>query len=404
MNIIAIANRIPSINKRGDQLVSFLRLAHLANLGYSIQLVCFGNLKKSEDYKAKKILEKKGIKVFFINTNILETTWHLFKAIFQKNIPFQCALYKSFNFKNTVNKLLKNTKIISIYCITIRVASNIDGYKGKLFVEMIDSMGLNFLRRAHLSRGLKRWIFNIEHKRLSIFEKQLANRSKHSFVVSNIDKKKIGSLKVKTIPIGLDLKQFNKVRKYIKNPFIIFSGNMFYQPNIDAILWFVENCWSYILDGEPRAKLFIVGYKPNHKIISLKKIYPSIEVTGYVPSVINILNKAAVSIAPMQSGSGLQIKILEAMACSIPVVTTTIGLGDIRAKVDRDLLIADKPSDFSLQVLKLIKSKKINRIIGKNGKKYVFCNHNINFVNQKFSNICGFKKIKKSLQKLNEDN
>jgi glycosyltransferase involved in cell wall biosynthesis len=397
MKIIAISSGIPSIGQRGYQVTSFFRLIHLANLGHSIKLVCFGNLKKNKDYKAKRILEKKGIQVHFVQWNILESAWNLLKAIFQSSMPFQCALYRSAKFSKTINQLFESTRADSIYCVMIRIAVNISWFKGKLFVEMVDSMGLNFLRRSYLIKGPKRWIFNIEQKRVSKFEKELADRSKHSFVVSNIDKKKISSIKVNTIPIGIDIKSFDKPRKTKKNPVIIFSGNMFYQPNIDAILWFVKNCWLYILDNEPSAKLYIVGNKPHYKIILLKKKYPSIVITGHVSSMANMLNKATVAIAPMQSGSGMQIKILEAMASSVPVVSTTIGLGDIKAVADKDLLIADEPLDFSQQVFKLLKSKNQNRTLGKNGQKYVSLNHDFNILNKRFSNICGFKKITKNI-------
>ena len=119
MNIIAISNQIPSIEKKGYQLVSFSRLAHLANLGCSIQLVCFGNLKNNEDYKARRILEKKGIQVHFVQWSILESAWNLLKAIYQPTMPFQCALYKSAKFSKTINQLFENTKADSIYCIML---------------------------------------------------------------------------------------------------------------------------------------------------------------------------------------------------------------------------------------------------------------------------------------------
>ena len=125
--------------------------------------------------------------------------------------------------------------------------------------------------------------------------------------------------------------------------------------------------------------------------------FKSIVVTGYVSSMANMLNKATVAIAPMQSGSGMQIKILEAMASSVPVITTTIGLGDLKAVVDKDLFIADEPLDFSQQILKLLKSKNQNRALGKNGRKYVSLNHDFNILNKRFTNICGFKKIRKNI-------
>lgn len=390
MNIIAISNRVPALNKTGDQIVSFYRLNYLAKLGHSIDVVCFQSINIKDDNLAKQILKKKGIHVHFIQLNIFESILNLTKAMFNKDLPFQCAFFKSKKFSNKVKVLFKNKKIHSIYCVMIRVAPNIDWYQGKLLVEMIDSMGLNFLRRSKMTKGLKKWILKKEQKKASNYEKNLADRSYRSFVVSSIDQKKIASSNLRVLPLGVNI--FNKKRKISKNPIIIFSGNMFYQPNVDAILWFVKHCWSNILKEEPKTKLLIVGSNPAANIILLANKYSSINITGRVPSVFNILNKATVSIAPMQSGSGMQIKILEAMACAIPVVCSTIGIGDIRAKVNKDLLVADTGKDFSQKVIYMIRSMQQNRIIGKNGQLYVAEKHGWENLNQKFINLCNLKK------------
>ena len=273
----------------------------------------------------------------------------------------------------------------------IRVAPNINWYNGKLILEMVDSMGLNFLRRFHIAKGFKKWIFKREQIKVSNYEKSLADRSYRSFVVSSIDQKKINSRKVQVAPLGVKI--FKKFRKTVKKPIIVFSGNMFYQPNIDAITWFVKYCWSNILIQLPKAEFLIVGSNPTLEITAIEKKYPSIKVTGRVNSVFEVLNKASVSIAPMQSGSGMQFKILEAMACAVPVVCTSIGIGDIKAIEDKDVIVTDTPNDFAQKVVDIVKSQRQNDRIGKNGQLYVYKNHNWKKLNEKFVDLCDLKKI-----------
>jgi glycosyltransferase involved in cell wall biosynthesis len=382
MKILAISNLIPAENKNGAQLVSYHRLMGIAKLDYSINLVCFHSNDKKDDYKAKQILEKKGIRVHFITWNIFEAVFNLLKALIIKDLPLQCAIYKSKKFSKKIKEIFKNNRINAIYCVMIRVAPNINWFKGKLLIEMIDSMGLNFLRRCQTTTGLKKWIFEIEQKEVSIYEKELADKSYCSIVVSAIDKKNIGSSKVKVIPIGTNV--FNNEIKIRKKPIIIFTGNMYYNPNIVAITWFIKYCWADILQAEPRSQLLIVGNNPCSAIISVSKRYPSIKVTGAVPSVIDILSKARVAVAPMQSGSGMQIKILEAMSCGVPVVTTNIGFGDLKAVPGKDLFVEDNPNEFTKKVIYMIKSIKQNKLIGKHGQKYVRRLHNWKILNKVF--------------------
>ena len=384
MKIIAISNLIPAENQDGTRLIAYHRLLHMAKLGHSIDLVCFQSKNKKNDYSLKRILEKKGISVHFIKWNIFEAIYNLLLGLLS-GLPLQCSLFKSKQFSKKIKKIFEAGKIDAIYCVMIRVALNINWYDGKIFVDMVDSMGLNFFRRYKYSKGLKKWILKKEKKRVSNYEKKLANISKFSFVVSAIDKKNIGSSKVKVIPQGV--KFYNKKRKIKKNPIIIFTGNMYYAPNIDAITWFIKNCWFNILKKEPKSKLFIVGNNPSPEIISMSLTYPSIKLTGRVPSIMNFLSKATVAIAPMQSGSGIQNKILESMSCSVPVVTTKIGFGDLNAVPRKDLFVADNANDFFKKVIYLIRSRKKNIIIGKNGQKYVRKYHNWKNLNQTFINF-----------------
>lgn len=384
MKIIAISNRVPAPEMKGDQVVSFFRLNYLAKMGHRIELVCFGDSRRSEDQNARMTLESSGVVVHFVHWKPLEAALNLLGAVLNHKMPLQCAIYRSDEFSKTVDKVAQTLKPDALYCVMVRVAENANIFEGKIFVEMVDSMGLNFSRRVALSNFVARWILDLERRRVSAYEKALAERSELSFVVSEIDRRMIDSKKVDVIPLGIDINRFSIKRRTCEFPVIAFTGNMNYQPNVDAICWFIQYCWAFIKQAMPGVCLVIAGNNPQSRLVALGESDTSIMVTGRVPSIAEVLNAASIAIAPMQSGSGMQFKILEAMACGVPVVTSTLGLGDIGAEVGKDLLVGDTPDTFVIAVLQLLRSPELREAVGKAGMRYVRQYHTWDALNSYF--------------------
>jgi glycosyltransferase involved in cell wall biosynthesis len=392
MKILVISSAVPSIDKKGDQVVSFFRIVHLART-HKVEVICFGDLSNSEDSQAKQALEEKGIVVHFVRWKLLTSFAQLFKAIPNFHMPLQCAYYRSGDFQTVVEAVCTRFKPDVMYCVMIRVFNNAACFDGRIYVDMVDSIGLNFSRRAKMAHGLRRWLLNLEYRRVSAFERSVAQRAVRSFVVSRIDRSAIASEKVDVIPLGIDMQRFKKEEIVVKELCIAFTGNMFYQPNVDAVLWFVYNCWSAIKDSVPGVRLLIVGRNPLPSVVALGELDKSLVVMGRVPSVASVLNTAIVAIAPMQSGSGMQFKILEAMACGVPVVTTTLGLGDISATPGQDLYLADSPAEFSKAVVSLLKSDFLAADVGDHGMRYVQSNHSWDRLNERFAIACDFNDV-----------
>jgi glycosyltransferase involved in cell wall biosynthesis len=390
MNFLVLATRIPAPDKKGDQVVAFHRLTYLAKRGHTIRLICFGDESNPEDFQARQNLNLHGINVKFVGYSRVEALFNLFVAFIRPSLPFQCAIYKSKAFIAEVNEAVRSDPPDSVYCILVRVLENLGNIDVKLFIEMVDSMALNFSRRASISSYLKPWILKIEARRIRVYEKYWANCSEHSFVVSDVDKLEINSHRISVIPLGIDLHVIKSTHCIQPNSNIVFTGNMHYQPNIDAVLWFVRNCWDNIKKIYPDVILIIAGRNPAGEVALLAKADSSIKVIGYVNSMSDVFCSASVAIAPMQSGSGMQFKILEAMANGVPVVTTHLGLGDIRASVGRDLLVADTANDFVECVVKLLRASDFRNQVGINGFNYVREFHVWDALNAKFENIITF--------------
>jgi glycosyltransferase involved in cell wall biosynthesis len=380
MKILAISVRVPEDGKKGDQVLSFNRLSYLSHK-HTIKLICFGS--RETDSVALAKIEALGISVQLIQWNKIVAVFNLLATIFNSHLPFQCALFKSGPYKRAVAQELTLFKPDAVYAVMIRVLVNLPPSGLPLFVDMVDSMGLNFSRRVTMERGLKRIAFDLECQRVSDYEFKVAKQATCSFVVSKVDQKFIGHERVKAIPLGINGQEFFKQSDNRSEPIIVFSGNMNYKPNADAVVWFNDHCWGKLKLSMPAVRWIVAGSNPTAEVLALR-VDKAITVTGRVPSLAAVINASRVSIAPMQSGSGMQFKILEAMACGVPVVTTSVGLGDIAAKPEQEVILAETADAFIRSILKLLCSPDLCQAIGDAGLRYVNSHHTWDALNAEF--------------------
>lgn len=380
MRILVVSPRVPEPGAKGDQVLSFYRVSHLSRC-HDVELICFGS--EVDDAGSINRLETMGVRVQIIPWSKFNAISRALIACFDAGKPLQCAIFYSKHFKSAVRRSLVTYNPDIVYAVTIRGLENLVDYQGPLFVDMVDSMALNFSRRIALSTGLMRWLLRFEFRRVRDYERTIAQRAVRSYVVSSIDEEAVASDRVSTIPLGIDESIFSRISEVQKEPMLIFTGNMGYQPNVDAVLWFYENCWGALKVELPSLRLVVAGRSPTTRVLELGSD-PMITVTGSVSEIAPLINSALVALAPMQSGSGMQFKILEAMACGVPVVANTIGLGDIKAIPGKDLLICDTPDEFIKSIIALIKSTDFRNRIGESGLRYVRNHHTWDRVNATF--------------------
>ena len=176
---------------------------------------------------------------------------------------------------------------------------------------------------------------------------------------------KVGNIEL--LPNGVDTQQFKPGKHdYSHNETLLFTGNMDYDPNVDAVLYFVDEILPIILKSFPKVKFLIAGQRPIDKVRELDN-GNNILVTGFIPDLSETYNSASVVVAPLRFGAGTQNKVLEAMSMGIPVVCSNIGFEGLGIDDGQGAFMRLGASDFADQVVTLLSNEVLRENTGKKG-------------------------------------
>lgn len=220
--------------------------------------------------------------------------------------------------------------------------------KKKVILDMVDLLSRSYTRSSFTTTSLLfKLIYKIEAKRLRLFEEKSVKGSSLSLFVNQdeaTEMKDIGN--VAWLPNGVNEKLFiyqNYSRDY--SNCIAFFGAMFYQPNIDAVLWFDQNVLDHI---DPKIVFYIIGPKPSKQVLKIVKRRGNVVVTGFLKDPYLILNSCLAVVAPMQNGGGIQNKILETMALGKVNVLSTHAARPIKgANNNEHFIVQDDPKKMA---------------------------------------------------------
>lgn len=196
-----------------------------------------------------------------------------------------------------------------------------------------------------------------EYRAIDRAERRLTHLADHVLTVSDEDRdaflKFLPAQKVTTVPTGVDLDYFRPHRSSNSNR-LVFTGSMDWLPNEDGMRYFCAEILPLIKSRVPDVTVRIVGRKPTRKVMALKEKYSNVEVTGAVDDIRGYVHDSAVYVVPLRISGGTRIKIFEAMAMGMPVVSTTVGAEGLPVQHDQNILIADTPRDFAERTTALL--------------------------------------------------
>lgn len=179
-----------------------------------------------------------------------------------------------------------------------------------------------------------------------------------------------GCGKIECVPIGVDVDHFTPVERAVGSRNILSIGTMYWPPNVDSMLYFSREILPLVRERVPGCTLTIAGQRPVESIQALGR-ESGITVTGYVDDERLIAKECGVFIVPLRSGSGVRVKILNALAMGLPVVSTSVGAEGLAVKSGEHLLIADGPREFADAVVRVLGDAELADRLGRSGRELV---------------------------------
>lgn len=248
-----------------------------------------------------------------------------------------------------------------VVCDFLTPAPNFDGLRLPcpvvLFQHNIESQIWKRLADS-ATNPLKRIYLASQYRRMWQAEKQLSERFDGVITVSPEDSafcREHYHLRhvLGDVPTGVDVAAFQPPAAPPACPTIGFLGSMDWMPNIDGVLWFAREVLPRVQEHLPEVKVKIIGRNPPAAIRALAAD-PRVEVTGTVPDVQPHVHECSVIAVPLLAGGGTRIKIFEAMAMGVPVVSTTIGAEGLPVRHGEEIEIADEPEVFATRTIRLL--------------------------------------------------
>ena len=360
--LLFLCHRIPFPPNKGDKIRSFNMLKYLSTY-FDIYLGCF--IDDPHDRRYVENLTEWCVESKIINLN--PTTAKVKSLIgFVTREPLTIPYYNNSELKKWIFQICTTHKIKQAFVFSSSMAQYLPNSQFNAMHKVIDFVDVDsdkWRQYAEKKTGIAKWIFHREHRLLADHEDIICAEFDHSLFVSPDEAQLFRDrqpsqeqAKVHGLLNGVDVDFFNPSAQFSveplvpKQPFIVFTGAMDYWANIDAVLWFVEQVWPFIIQEQPEIIFCVVGGNPSSEILALAN-RKNIVVTGRVEDIRPFIAESSCVVAPLQIARGIQNKVLEAMSLNKPVVVTSMAMEGINAETSNWIKIENEAKAFALSCM-----------------------------------------------------
>ncbi len=381
MKILVLAHRVPYPADKGEKIRTYHQIKYLVEQGH--QLTVLAPLEDdAEQGFAEALQQKLGIDV--ITARLGSGLGRKISAVLRglavsQSHFFSPALLAQFK------QLLTTEQPDTVLCTSSAMALYLDhaglSEQAKrdctLLMDFMDLDSDKWQQYARQASIPMRWVYQREARLVARAERQIYQQFDRCFFISDnevtlFSQQLTDASKVSVLANGLDTSAFYPASAPANatEPVFLFTGVMNYKPNEDAVLWFVQSMWAQVRQQYPSARFIIAGMSPSAKIQQLAS-QPGVEVTGYVDDILPYYHQASIFIAPFRLARGVQNKILQAMACGLPVITTPMGAEGIACQPGEHLLTAQTEAEFLQCIAEVQQNPALRQALQQNGPELI---------------------------------
>jgi sugar transferase (PEP-CTERM/EpsH1 system associated) len=354
MKLFVLLSRFPYPLDKGDKLRAFHQLRYLAER-HEIFLFALSD----EDVSAEGLAQvqplcRAGLVVHRLRRPRIAR--NMARAL-ATGRPLQVGYFQDALAQHQVDGLLRDFQPDHVYCQLIRMAEYLRPHIGQvpMTLDYMDVFSAGMVRRTTQAPLWQRAVWALEAQRLLTYEAAAFDWFQHHTIISDQDRQLIQHPRRDEIEIvlnGIDTDFFQPQPAAEKQYDVLFCGNMSYHPNVDAACFLAEEIMPLVWQRHPAARLLVAGTTPAPRVQALASAH--VEISGWVPDIRAAYAAARVFVAPMRVGTGLQNKLLEAMAMALPCVTTPLANNALGGTDGEELLVTKTAQELAKAIIALL--------------------------------------------------
>jgi glycosyltransferase involved in cell wall biosynthesis len=419
--IVFLTTRFPFPVASGRMRIIIDHLDFLNGTDFEIHLIAFVTSRNEKIDAQKRLLKNHNASIKTIDiiplpppmSSIVKALWY--SLILNRKSIQECFYYSKKN-EMYINKVLNNVRPDVVFCDMIRTAQFAAGYtRGHVYkvfdmddilsaryedllesdIDILGTFNENIPRiiKLILIGRIKRALVKREIALLKKNEHDFINSFDSTIVVSPLECTKLRNLRIQEKNVHFILPAANtapsqaEVEK--KRYTISFMGALNYSPNEKGLIHFIECVFSKLVMIHPMLRFFIVGDRPTLQI--KKTVAPfkkSIVLTGFINDFRNVIASTEIFVAPVYNGSGVHVKIIDALSIGMPVVTTSVGISGLPISVGKEIVLVDSDSGYIQALSALIENKSERERLSQAGIEYIRSFHNPKILRRQFLCCC----------------
>ena len=373
MKILVVLPRFPYPLEKGDKLRAYNQIVQLSK-SHDIYLFSVSHTAVSSEQVAALMPYCKDIRV--VRLNRLVCYWHVFCNYFTAR-SLQLGYWATSRARRAYRSFERAVAPDVVYNQMLRTMYLVSRSKYPKVMDFQDALSMNTERRMEHAKGLWHHILHFEFKMLRSAEYNAFSKFDALTIISETDADAIPhkrNLDIAIVPNGVDFDFFTSDYRLPIKYDIAFCGNMSYPPNINASHYLVQKIMPLVWARRPNTTLLLAGASPKHSVSRLAAD-PRVTLEPSLPDIRTAYASSRIFAAPMQIGSGLQNKLLEAMAMQRPCVTTSLANAALGAQHGKQLFIADTPETFAEAILDLLDNQALADAVAQQGYSFVHQNY-----------------------------